>query len=136
MLDIVASIRSISHTNSQHERTRNPMLNKKYILEIQERILVRIAAMLNAVYHEPTQDLSVDNISAKLAFKGDPHLNELRLALERINRGEYGQCIFCKDDISMEILRELPTAHFCKNCATTLIKKNASAEVHEPLENN
>ena len=110
------------------------MLSTKNILEIQERILVRIAGILSTVYNEPAEDLSVENVSAKLAFKGDPHLNELRLALERIKRDEYGQCIFCKGDISMEILRELPTAHFCKPCADTLMKKSTVLKVGESLE--
>ncbi len=106
------------------------MLSKPHILELQERILVRIAAILTAVYHEPPDDLSIENVSAKLAFKGDPHLNELRLALERIMRGEYGQCIFCKGDIPLDILKELPTAHFCKECADRLVQKNATVRLH------
>src|SRR5690606_7804890 len=96
--------------------------------------LVRIAAILTAVYDEPAADLSLENVSAKLAFKGDPHLNELRLALERIKRGEYGQCIFCKGDIGMDILLELPTAHFCHDCAERLIRKS-SVTVEHRLEN-
>jgi RNA polymerase-binding transcription factor DksA len=111
------------------------LLSAKNILEIQEQILVRIAEILTTVYHEPAEDLSVENVSAKLAFKGDPHLNELRLALERINRGEYGQCIFCKGDIAMDILRELPTAHFCKDCAEKLVQKKLSAGIRETVDN-
>lgn len=112
------------------------MLSTKNILELQERILVRIAAILTTVYGEPAGDLSLDNVSAKLAFKGDPHLNELRLALERIKRGEYGQCIFCKGDIAMEILTELPTAHFCHDCAERLVQKKSSKSVERMLENS
>ena len=112
------------------------MLSTKNILELQERILVRIAAILTTVYNEPVDDLTMDNVSARLAFKGDPHINELRLALERIRRGEYGQCIFCKGDIAVEILRELPTAHFCETCADRLVQKHSTRSVHQTMENS
>jgi len=90
------------------------------ITELKEIILSRIATILEEVYHEPLQDLSSQGVSARMAFKADPHLNELRLALERIERNEYGGCIFCKEEIPIGILRDLPTAHFCDRCATIL----------------
>lgn len=95
--------------------------------EIREIILVRIASILQEVYKEPVEDLSEEAIVAKLAFKGDPQLNELRLALERIRRGDYGRCIFCKSDIDRHILKHNPTAHFCERCANILRYRTAEA---------
>jgi RNA polymerase-binding transcription factor DksA len=89
--------------------------------EIREIILERISAILRDTYKEAVHDLSEKTLSAKLAFKGDPLLNELRLALERIERGEYGRCIFCKLPIAAETLRKNPTAHFCERCAHELL---------------
>lgn len=87
---------------------------------IREIILGRIATILNDVYRDPVQDLSEDHISAKLAFKADPQLNELRLALERMRRGDYGRCIFCKGPITTDVLAGNPIAHFCEQCSGVL----------------
>jgi RNA polymerase-binding transcription factor DksA len=133
MLDRVVTFSSMNIDRVKKEIQDRRLLSKKNILELQERILVRIAAILTAVYHEPAEDLSVENLSAKLAFKGDPHLNELRLALERIGRHEYGLCIFCKGDIAIEILRELPTAHFCESCAEKLVQKNITFGMQQSI---
>jgi len=88
--------------------------------DMREVILDRIATILQDVYEESIQEYSETYITAKLAFKSDPQLNELRLALERINRGEYGRCIFCKGDIDHDLLMRSPTAHFCEQCANVL----------------
>ena len=92
--------------------------------EIREIILYRIATILKDVYEESLQEFSEEYLTACLAFKGDPRLNELRLALERIRRGDYGACIFCKNPISVDSLRDDPTAHFCDSCAKSLRQRN------------
>lgn len=88
--------------------------------EIREIILGRIATILNDVYRDSVTELSEESVSAKLAFKADPQLNELRLALERMKRGDYGRCIFCKGEINDELLERDPTAHFCEQCSGVL----------------
>ena len=90
------------------------------MLAMRENILSRIAHILESEYHETPVDDSGGGIIAWLAFKSDPRLNELRLALERIDRGEYGRCIFCKESIPFPILHEMPTAHFCDGCSAIL----------------
>jgi len=88
--------------------------------EIREIILRRITGILHDMYGEEVRDLSFPSVMAMMAFKGDPHLNELRLALERLERGEYGSCICCKGAIDAHVLRENPAAHFCTHCAGVL----------------
>ncbi|MBE0644883.1 MAG: hypothetical protein IH600_12435 [Bacteroidetes bacterium] len=87
---------------------------------IREIILMRIAFILQDVYMDPASDLSEATITAKLAFKSDPQLNELRLALERMRRDEFGRCIFCKGPIALPVLEKNPTAHFCEQCSGVL----------------
>ena len=41
------------------------------------------------------------------------HLNQ---ALERIERGEYGICVGCNQEISLERLEAVPHARLCINC--------------------
>lgn len=93
---------------------------------IREIILGRIALILQDVYKDPPPDLSEETIVAKLAFKADPQLNELRLALERIRREEYGACIFCKGEITHDLLAANPTAHFCHQCSGILRYRTSS----------
>lgn len=96
---------------------------------IRELILQRIAWILEERYEDVAYDLSEDNLSAKLAFKADPQLNELRLALERMKRGEYGRCIFCKSMIAHGTLETNPTAHFCEQCTGILRYRTAADSV-------
>jgi RNA polymerase-binding transcription factor DksA len=95
--------------------------------EIREIILAKIAEALKSVYDETPGDLTFDNVLSRLAFKADPLLNELRLAIERLQRGEYGACIFCKQEIPFRMLRELPTAHFCESCSSILRKRTGTS---------
>ena len=95
-------------------------MNTSESAEMREIILTRIAVILRDVYDEPLQGVTQETVSARLAFKSEPRLNELRLAFERLERGEYGICIFCKGPISLAILRNAPTAHFCDSCANIL----------------
>ena len=94
--------------------------------DMREVILNRIITILQDVYEEPIHENSETYITAKLAFKSHPQLNELRLALERINRGEYGRCIFCRCDIDHNLLMQSPTAHFCERCANMLRYRTGS----------
>jgi RNA polymerase-binding transcription factor DksA len=59
---------------------------------------------------------SLHEIDAVLAFKSDPHLDELRGALERIDDGSYGVCIGCKMDIDQRLLDEEPARRICPKC--------------------
>ncbi len=94
--------------------------------DIREIIFQRIARILIDVYDEPINDFSREALSGHLSFKADPGLNELRLALERIDHDEFGRCIFCKGCITADILHENPTAHFCEQC-TGILRHRTSA---------
>lgn len=51
-------------------------------------------------------------IEQKLEMK----LKEINLALEKIEKGNYGICEKCKKEIEIERLKAIPEARFCKNC--------------------
>ena len=119
-LDIVGKILFIEEaTSADHMREQNkiPADDQRALREV---ILSRIERILEDTYQERLIDDSSGGIVAQLAFKSDPVLNELRLALERIDRGEYGRCIFCRESIPFAILHEMPTAHFCDRCTVIL----------------
>jgi RNA polymerase-binding transcription factor DksA len=60
--------------------------------------------------------MSLHEIDAVLAFKSDPHLDELRGALERIDDGSFGVCIGCKMEIDQRVLVEEPARRICEKC--------------------
>lgn len=43
-------------------------------------------------------------------------LNQVRLALQRLERGEYGRCVRCDGRIGAKRLKALPWAGMCLNC--------------------
>ena len=97
------------------------------LVEIREIIFARITGILERRYKESLHELTLSTVIARLAFKADPELNELRLALERMERGEYGGCIFCKQDIPLSLLKEQPAAHFCDSCTAILRYRTQSS---------
>ncbi|MBR9977763.1 MAG: hypothetical protein KFH87_06700 [Bacteroidetes bacterium] len=111
------------NSTARYEHDANATLREGVIREI---ILGHIATILERKYADPPPDLSEDQLIAKMAFKADPQLNELRLALERMKRGEYGRCIFCKGLITESELERNPTAHFCAQCSGMLRYRTAA----------
>ena len=46
-------------------------------------------------------------------------LDNIAAALDRIDRGTYGECVACGEAISAARLRVLPEAAYCAGCATS-----------------
>lgn len=69
-------------------------------------------------------DISVTDTSAdyflNLANAHQRELVQIRDALDRINRGVYGVCESCGDDISLQRLRHLPLARLCIDCQSAI----------------
>jgi RNA polymerase-binding transcription factor DksA len=60
--------------------------------------------------------ISIQDVDALLAFKSDPRIDELRGALDRLERGVFGQCLACKQTIDQELLSTDPTHRLCATC--------------------
>jgi hypothetical protein len=61
-------------------------------------------------------DLSLHDIDATLAFKSDIFIEELRIALDRIDEGTFGACLRCREDIPLALLWADPSRRFCSVC--------------------
>jgi RNA polymerase-binding transcription factor DksA len=90
---------------------------------MRHRILSRLYEHLHENYDfDWTEDafvngtMSLGQLDAVLAFKSDPHLDELRRALERLENGTFGSCIACKGSIAWDLLEVDPTQRFCARC--------------------
>lgn len=66
-------------------------------------------------------DLGTDNYEEEVAMSllenGGQRLEEINAALERINRGTFGQCENCNRDIGRERLDAVPYTRLCIDCA-------------------
>lgn len=71
-------------------------------------------------------EMTHHEVDAVLAFKCDPYLDELRTALDRLDRGIYGICISCKGRIPLDALVLNPGQRLCAACEENI----AHAEMH------
>lgn len=72
---------------------------------------------LDADSSEQAADLADDEALAGVDEVLRREIREIREALLRIERGEYGACVSCGEGISPKRLEALPTAVRCINCA-------------------
>ena len=62
-------------------------------------------------------DYSTNIVTQKVLEKS---LEDVKKALERIEKGEYGICKYCKNPINVKRLMARPTASSCISCKTEL----------------
>ena len=60
-----------------------------------------------------------DEVLEGIGMSGLEEIRAITAALERMDSGEYGQCVKCGNDISSERLDVLPYTPFCKECAAS-----------------
>ena len=76
------------------------------------------------------EEVSFHELDALLAFKSDPRLEELRLALDRLEDGTYGICIGCKSLINQAILDKDPAQRVCETCEHKFVHVVSHQPVH------
>ncbi|MGA9115539.1 MAG: hypothetical protein WB626_02075 [Bacteroidota bacterium] len=67
-------------------------------------------------------------IDMVLSFKSDPHLEELRSALDRLQEGSFGTCLSCKGWIEQRLLDEDPARRLCGECDREIV--HSSLHLH------
>lgn len=63
-----------------------------------------------------TGQISDQEVDILLSYKSDPKLGELRDALARLEKGTYGICIGCKQELSRVDLENDPARRICARC--------------------
>jgi len=106
---------------------------KEKLLAERDRILRELGRITEAInesaeeqeaakqsYSNHLADLGTDYMEKEknyyYADQEGQYLKAIENALERIERGEYGQCIECGDLISQKRLEAVPAAELCINC--------------------
>ena len=72
-------------------------------------------------------------VDAALAFRSDPCLDELRTALDRLDRGTYGVCIACKRRIPLESLMANPAQRVCPGCEEAFMQAGMRTLEHRAV---
>ena len=96
---------------------------RETLLEQKMQIVSHARQMLTGEAHADSDDLPDELDSAvsesSLSFTGRMRererglLAKIERSLERIERGSYGQCESCGEEIGLERLRARPVAEFC-----------------------
>lgn len=71
----------------------------------------------NSDWEENAVESEDDEVLAGVGDVTKHEIEEIRLALSRIESGHYGQCTACGEAISRERLKALPSATRCIRCA-------------------
>jgi RNA polymerase-binding transcription factor DksA len=86
----------------KYERTLRTIIASEIIAILQDEYSVTVDAELPLRYY--------------LDFKTQPRLMELREALDRLDRGNYGLCLICGGEIAPGVLHASPTQSLCPEC--------------------
>jgi DnaK suppressor protein len=76
-----------------------------------EIAIENLADTLDQVQQGEERDLAIRRIES--AFS---RIQSIRLALDRINAGEYGTCLRCEGEIGTKRLQAIPWAGYCIRC--------------------
>jgi len=119
-------VKKVLHKN----KNKKIGLSKSFIDECKKKLIEKYNELVNINYknEELIPEVGDDIDLAKIALDKeilqeltDTQQNLLSLisiALEKIEKGNYGQCERCKKSITMERLKVLPWARNCINCQT------------------
>lgn len=69
-------------------------------------------------WEELAVERETDEVLEGMGLSGQAEIRAIRVALKRIEDGEYGVCVSCANQISEERLDVLPYTPLCRICAT------------------
>jgi len=108
-------------TDRKQQQLKQKLLERLAVLEARTG---RITGDLRHESHPVEQDFAEqatqrenEEVLGALDESGRRELDSIRAALARIEAGDYGICRRCRQPISPERLRALPTALECVRCA-------------------
>ena len=101
-----------------NEEYRSALLSR--LAELDTR-LHQIEAELDEPNSKDWEELAVeregDEVLEQLGQSGQAEIAKIRAALKRLRDGNYGECVRCNEQISIDRLNVLPDTPLCKTCA-------------------
>jgi DnaK suppressor protein len=121
----------------------------KDILKLKKLLLSRRLEMLKQVAHleaeqeeleqrfiEPIDAAQKENLARlvhKFDERGKEEIEEINLAIDKIESGRYGRCELCSKSIPLKRLSVLPATRLCRKCAQKY-ERNQKMRHHLPDE--
>lgn len=68
-------------------------------------------------WEELATEREPDEVLEQMGVAGQAEIRQIKAALQRMDDGEYGDCVKCGEPISEERLDLLPFTPHCRNCA-------------------
>ncbi len=114
-------------------------MDEKNLAVLKGEIFSRVRSILSERYgefvpahlveSESQSESAVREMERFESFKADEDLLDLFDALQKVFTGNYGYCLFCRNEIEFSKLRKNPLARFCDECERILsptypLKKN------------
>jgi DnaK suppressor protein len=123
----------VSHSPQTIRRFEESLRHQQKQLE---RSMISAVEQGREVATDDTQDVAdqaVQSYQKELLFRqgtsGHEQLALVRLALERLEEGSYGNCLHCERPIGVKRLEALPWTPFCIDCQ----EKIENGEIEDPV---
>lgn len=105
-------------------------MDEKNLAVLKGEIFSRVRSILSERYgelvpahlveSESQSEYTVREMERLESFKADEDLLDLFDALQKLFTGNYGYCLFCRNEIEFSKLRKNPLARFCDECERIL----------------
>jgi DnaK suppressor protein len=123
----------VTQSSQNVQRLEEKLRQQQALLERSMLTAVEQGRQTGADETQDVADQAVSSYQKELLFtqgtNGHTQLSLVRLALERIDEGSYGDCLQCGNPIGEKRLDALPWTPYCINCQ----EKIENGEIENPV---
>ena len=123
----------MTQSSQNVQRLEEKLRQQQALLERSMLTAVEQGRQTGADETQDVADQAVSSYQKELLFtqgtNGHTQLSLVRLALERIDEGSYGECLQCGSTIGEKRLDALPWTPYCINCQ----EKIENGEIEDPV---
>ena len=123
----------MTQSSQNVQRLEEKLRQQQALLERSMLTAVEQGRQTSADETQDVADQAVSSYQKELLFtqgtNGHTQLSLVRLALERIDEGSYGECLQCGSTIGEKRLDALPWTPYCINCQ----EKIENGEIENPV---
>ena len=123
----------MTQSSQNVQRLEEKLRQQQVLLERSMLTAVEQGRQTGADETQDVADQAVSSYQKELLFtqgtNGHTQLSLVRLALERIDEGSYGECLQCGSTIGEKRLDALPWTPYCINCQ----EKIENGEIENPV---
>lgn len=103
----------------------------KFQLRIRTQLMVKNQLVLSQLKKEHEEQLlGQDTVRLQLNHQMHCKLERITAALDRLEHGEFGKCLRCKQEIDQARLEAYPEAELCIHCQQLIERKHIQANAY------